>query len=79
MVSIVLLRFHTYDERVFRSGQFLKHSLGTGPIYLPHIARLLNETLAQIMPDSFHWLGESLGPDGKTWTLEGEFRAKRMA
>jgi hypothetical protein len=33
----------------------------------------------EITPDSFHWLGESLGPDGKTWTLEGEFRAKRTA
>ncbi len=34
-------------------------------------------TFAEITPDSFHWLGEALGPDGKTWKLEGEFRAKR--
>ncbi len=32
----------------------------------------------EITPDSFHWLGEALQPDGKTWRLEGEFRAKRM-
>ena len=31
-----------------------------------------------ITPDSFHWIGEALGPDGHTWKLEGEFRAKRM-
>ncbi len=32
----------------------------------------------EITPESFHWTGESLLPDGKTWKLEGEFRAKRM-
>jgi hypothetical protein len=32
----------------------------------------------EITRDSFHWTGESLLPDGKTWKLEGEFRAKRM-
>ena len=32
----------------------------------------------EITPDSFRWTGESLLPDGKTWKLEGEFRAKRM-
>jgi len=32
----------------------------------------------EITPDSFHWIGESLNPDGKTWKLEGEFRARRM-
>jgi hypothetical protein len=32
----------------------------------------------EITPDSFHWSGEALQPDGKTWKLEGEFRAKRM-
>lgn len=35
-------------------------------------------TFTEVTRDSFHWLGESLQPDGKTWTLEGEFRAKRM-
>ncbi len=32
----------------------------------------------EITPDSFHWLGESLLPDGQTWRLEGEFRAVRI-
>jgi hypothetical protein len=32
----------------------------------------------EITPDSFHWIGELLNPDGETWKLEGEFRATRM-
>ena len=32
----------------------------------------------EITADSFRWLGEALEPDGKTWKLEGEFRARRM-
>jgi hypothetical protein len=32
----------------------------------------------EITPDSFHWIGEALEPDAKSWKLEGEFRAKRM-
>jgi hypothetical protein len=32
----------------------------------------------EITPNSFHWIGESLQPDGKTWKVESEFRAKRM-
>jgi hypothetical protein len=32
----------------------------------------------EIKPDSFHWLGESLQHDGRTWNLEGEFRARRF-
>lgn len=32
-----------------------------------------------ITPDSFHWLGEALQADGKTWKLEGEFRGKRRS
>jgi hypothetical protein len=35
-------------------------------------------TFTEIEGDSFHWLGEALEPNGKTWRLEGEFRAKRM-
>lgn len=31
-----------------------------------------------ITPDSFHWSGEALGPDGARWQLEGEFLARRM-
>ena len=33
---------------------------------------------AEIAPDSFHWIGEALQPDGETWKLEDEFRATRM-
>ncbi|HEV2297476.1 MAG TPA: hypothetical protein VGR72_03045 [Candidatus Acidoferrales bacterium] len=32
----------------------------------------------EITPNSFHWIGEALEPDGKTWRLEGEFRASRL-
>jgi len=32
----------------------------------------------EITPDFFHWTGEALQPDGKTWMLEGDFRAQRM-
>lgn len=32
----------------------------------------------EIMPDSFHWIGEALAPDGKTWVVGGEFLAKRL-
>jgi hypothetical protein len=35
-------------------------------------------TFTEITPDSFHWIGESLKPDGGTWRVEGEFRAIRM-
>jgi hypothetical protein len=33
----------------------------------------------EMTPDSFHWIGEALLPDGKTWRLEGEYRARRIA
>ena len=32
----------------------------------------------EITADSFHWIGEALEPDGQTWKLEGEFRARRI-
>ena len=34
-------------------------------------------TFAEITEASFHWLGEAQQPDNKTWTLEGEFLARR--
>jgi hypothetical protein len=34
-------------------------------------------TFTEITRDSFHWRGEALYPDRKSWTLEGEFLAKR--
>ena len=36
-------------------------------------------SFTEITDRSFHWLGESLAPDGKTWNLEGEFYARRTA
>lgn len=35
-------------------------------------------TFTDITPDSFHWRGEALYPNATTWTLEGEFLAKRV-
>jgi hypothetical protein len=35
-------------------------------------------TFTEITPESFHWIGEALQPDGKTWKIEGEFRARRI-
>jgi hypothetical protein len=32
----------------------------------------------EITADSFHWIGEALQPDAKTWKIEGEFRARRI-
>jgi len=34
-------------------------------------------SFTEITPDSFRWTGETLESDGKTWKLEGEFRARR--
>jgi hypothetical protein len=33
---------------------------------------------SEITSDTFRWTGESLQADGKTWKLEGEFRAQRV-
>ena len=32
----------------------------------------------EISQDSFHWLGEALENDGRSWKLEGEFIAARV-
>jgi hypothetical protein len=36
-------------------------------------------TFTDIAAGSFHWLGEALEQDGRTWRLEGEFYAKRVS
>jgi hypothetical protein len=36
-------------------------------------------SFTEITQDSFHWLGEALQLDGKTWKFEGEFRARRIS
>lgn len=33
----------------------------------------------QDSPDAFLWAGEALQSDGKTWKLQGQFRARRLA
>lgn len=33
---------------------------------------------SEITKESFRWTGESLSPDGKTWELQGDFRARRI-
>jgi hypothetical protein len=35
-------------------------------------------SFVEITANSFHWLGESLATDGRSWKLEGEFRARRV-
>jgi hypothetical protein len=32
----------------------------------------------EITKDSFRWTGEALDTDGKTWKLQGDFRARRQ-
>ena len=33
---------------------------------------------SEITRDSFHWTGEALNPDGRTWRLEGDFWVTRI-
>src|SRR5262245_7030952 len=40
--------------------------------------RKIRWLFTEITPTSFIWRGESLQPDGKTWRLEAEFRARRV-
>jgi hypothetical protein len=35
-------------------------------------------SFTDITKDSFHWIGEALDPDGRTWNVQGEFRARRV-
>jgi hypothetical protein len=55
-----------------RSGKDIVQ-VGTHPDGTP-----IRWIFTEITPDSFHWIGEALNPDGKTWKLEGEFRARRV-
>ena len=34
-------------------------------------------TFSEIKGDAFHWTGEALAAAGRSWTLEGDFRARR--
>ncbi len=62
-----------YEEQIGRRiGQDIVQ-LGARPNGTP-----TRWTFTEITPDSFRWLGEALESDGKTWKLEGEFRARRL-
>ena len=63
---------HREEQIGRRSGNDIVQ-LGTRPDGTP-----TRWTFTEITADSFHWLGEALQPDGKTWKLEGEFLARRM-
>ena len=60
------------DELVGRAGGKDIVQIGTHANGTP-----IRWIFTEITRDSFHWVGEALEPDGKTWKLEGEFRGKR--
>jgi hypothetical protein len=39
---------------------------------------MLRWTFTEIMPDSFRWVGERSADGGKTWTLQSDYRARRV-
>lgn len=47
--------------------------IGTHPNGIP-----IRWSFTEITDDSFLWSGESLNPDGETWKLAGQFRARRI-
>ena len=62
-----------HEEQIGRRSGNDVVQIGTRPDGTP-----TRWSFTDITDDSFHWLGEALEPDGKTWRLEGEFRAARM-
>src|SRR5215813_1444723 len=54
-----------------RGNEIIQEGLGPD-------GRKIRWLFTEIMPTSFIWRGESLEPDGKTWRLEAEFRARRV-
>ena len=63
---------HHEDQIGRRSGKDVVQ-IGTR-----HDGTLTRWSFTEITHDSFHWLGEALEPDGRTWKVEGEFRARRL-
>jgi hypothetical protein len=61
------------DELIGRSSEGQVVQVGTHSNGTP-----IRWSFTEITPDSFHWTGEALETDGKTWKMEGEFRAKKM-
>jgi hypothetical protein len=35
-------------------------------------------SFVEITRDSFRWIGETLGPDGRTWSVSGDYRGTRV-
>jgi hypothetical protein len=66
------VRSHFEDQIGRRSGSDIVQ-IGTRPD-----GTVTRWRFTEITPDSFHWLGEALQPDGNTWRLEGEFQARRL-
>jgi hypothetical protein len=64
---------HHYEQQIGRRSGADIVQLGTRVDGTPTRWRFTEMT-----PDSFHWLGEALQPDGSTWRLEGEFLARRV-
>jgi hypothetical protein len=62
-----------YEQQIGRKSGKDVVQLGTRPD-----GTTTRWSFTEITPNSFHWLGEALLPDGKSWRLEGEFRAKRI-
>jgi hypothetical protein len=61
------------DELIGRRSGKNVVQVGTHPDGTP-----IRWIFTKITADSFHWTGEVLNPDGKTWMLEAEFRGERM-
>jgi len=62
-----------FEQQIGRRGGTDIVQLGTRPD-----GTTTRWRFTEIKSDSFHWLGESLKPDGQTWFLEGEFRGRRI-
>jgi hypothetical protein len=62
------------DERIGRSDGHHIVQIGTHADGTP-----IRWRFTEISPDAFLWAGEALQSDGKTWKLQGQFRARRLA
>ena len=63
-----------FEQQIGRRSGNQVVQIGTRPDGTPTRWRF-----TEITSESFHWLGESLAPDGVTWNLEGEFLASRTS
>jgi hypothetical protein len=64
---------HHHEDQIGRRSGPDVVQIGTRPDGTP-----TRWSFTEITRDSFRWLGEALEPDGRTWRLEGEFRARRI-